>query len=63
MSNKTGMSESQIAQGVLQALIFIIPFTSLVLSPEQMQAAAALSGSFAMFAWNQRRKQKAEENV
>ncbi len=58
MPNKTIISESQIVQAVLQALIFIIPFTSIVLSPAQMQAAAGLSGMIAMFAWNQRRRQK-----
>ena len=60
MSNKTKISESQIVQGVLQLIIFIVPFTSLELSQAQMQAAAALAGMIAMFTWNQRRKQKAE---
>lgn len=60
-ANKTGQSESQIAQGVLQLLIFIVPFTSIVLSPAQMQAASLLAASIAMFAWNARRKQKAAE--
>jgi len=59
-ANKTGISESQIVQGVLQLLIFVIPFTSLALTSAQMQAAAALSGAIAMFAFNQRRKQKVE---
>lgn len=61
MKNKTKISESQIVQGLLQLLIFIIPFTSIVMTPGQMQAAAALGGMIAVFAWNQRRKQKAEE--
>ena len=63
MPKKTKISESQIVQGLLQLLIFIIPFTSIVMTPDQMQAAASLSGLIAVFAWNQRRKQKAEDDV
>lgn len=63
MPKKTIISESQIVQGILQLFIFIIPFTSIVMTPEQMQAAAALAGFIAVFAWNQRRKHKAEGNV
>lgn len=63
MPKKTKISESQIVQGVLQLLIFIIPFTSIEMTSAQMQAAAGLAGFIAVFAWNQRRKQKVADNV
>jgi len=57
-ANKTGISESQLVQGVLQALILIVPFFGVEMTIEQMQAAATLAGMIAAFTWAQRRKQK-----
>jgi len=59
---KTKISESQVVQFVLQFLMFIIPFTSIQMTPAQMQAAAALAGMIAAFTWNQRRKDKKNAN-
>lgn len=59
---KTKITESQIVQFILQALVFIIPFTTIELTQAQMQAAAGLGGFLAMFAIRQRMKMKAEEN-
>ncbi len=60
--NKTKISESQVMQFVLQLLMFVIPFTSIQMTPEQMQAAAGIAGMIAVFTWNQRRKQKADDD-
>ncbi len=59
--NKTGITESQIAQFILQALVFVIPFTAVEMSQAQMQAASGIAATIAVFAFNQRRKQKKEE--
>ncbi len=61
MPNKTGITESQIAQFVLQALVFVIPFTAVEMSQAQMQAASGIAATLAVFAFNQRRKQKEQE--
>ena len=58
MPNKTNISESQIVQFILQALIFGLPFTGIILDPAQVQALAGIAGTIAFFAWSQRQRQK-----
>ena len=60
---KTGISESQIAQFVLQALVVAIPFTPIEMSQAQMQAASCISATIAVFAFAQWQKQKAKKNA
>ncbi len=59
--NKTKISESQIAQFILQGLIFAIPFTSIEMTQAQMQAGAGLGAAIAVFCYRQRYKQKQVE--
>jgi len=61
MPNKTGITESQITQFVLQLLIIFSPYFAFTLTQGQMQAFAGVSGTIAVFAFNQRRKQKKDE--
>ena len=55
---ETKISESQIAQFLLQGLIFIVPFTSIEMTQAQMQAGAGLGAAIALFCYRQRQKHK-----
>jgi len=60
---KTGITESQIAQFLLQGLIFAIPFTSIEMTQAQMQAGAGLGAAIAVYCHRQRQKQKVKDNA
>ena len=57
---KTKISESQIAAFLLNIILFSLPFFDVVLTMAQMQSGSAVLAGVAVFAWNQRRKDKSD---
>lgn len=55
---QTKISESQIAAFLLNVILFTLPFFDVVLTMAQMQSGSAVLAGVAVFAWNQRRKDK-----
>lgn len=62
MHNKTNISESQIAAFILNFLVVVSPFFDSTMTTTQTQSLSALLAAIAVFAWNQRRKDKAVNN-